>query len=231
MGERHGSRTCASTWPGISRASRSAVSSAAPGHVSTLAELDGAGPARSRRAFPVAELGRPVAGRVRRGAGSAARGLARRHLRGATSTSPRPSWVSPVADQASPPISPRAQPGRRPWPGTPTTAWSGPTPTSRALLGPGPMVDSELREERERQTLRPGATLAVGAGNRELRGARRRTHLLRARSRPDRALDRLPPAGRQDPGCRPPDRPPADPAHPRPGGRPGRHLDRPGRRG
>jgi dGTPase len=37
---------------------------------------------------------------------------------------------------------------------------------SRAQVGPGPTVLRELREQRERQTLRPGATLAVGAGQR-----------------------------------------------------------------
>jgi len=37
---------------------------------------------------------------------------------------------------------------------------------SRAELGPGPFVDRELREHRERETLRPGAALAVGAGHR-----------------------------------------------------------------
>jgi dGTPase len=37
---------------------------------------------------------------------------------------------------------------------------------SRAQIGPGPTVLRELREQRERQTLRPGATLAVGAGHR-----------------------------------------------------------------
>ena len=37
---------------------------------------------------------------------------------------------------------------------------------SRRDVGPGPVVGRELREERERQLLRPGATLADGAGNR-----------------------------------------------------------------
>lgn len=37
---------------------------------------------------------------------------------------------------------------------------------SRAEVGPGPVVDRELREQRERDTLRPGATLAQGAGRR-----------------------------------------------------------------
>ena len=37
---------------------------------------------------------------------------------------------------------------------------------SRAHVGPGPTVQRELREQRERQTLRPGATLAAGAGHR-----------------------------------------------------------------
>jgi dGTPase len=37
---------------------------------------------------------------------------------------------------------------------------------SRAHLGPGPTVLRELREQREQQTLRPGATLAEGAGHR-----------------------------------------------------------------
>jgi dGTPase len=37
---------------------------------------------------------------------------------------------------------------------------------SRAEVGPGPVVFRELREQREREFLRPGATLAVGAGHR-----------------------------------------------------------------
>jgi dGTPase len=37
---------------------------------------------------------------------------------------------------------------------------------SQARVGPGPTVLRELREQRERQTLRPGASLAVGAGRR-----------------------------------------------------------------
>jgi dGTPase len=38
--------------------------------------------------------------------------------------------------------------------------------SSQALVGPGPAIDRELREERERLLLRPGATLAEGAGHR-----------------------------------------------------------------
>ncbi len=38
--------------------------------------------------------------------------------------------------------------------------------TSQARIGAGPVVGRELREERERAGLRPGASLAVGAGNR-----------------------------------------------------------------
>ncbi|CAA9293362.1 MAG: dNTP triphosphohydrolase, broad substrate specificity [uncultured Friedmanniella sp.] len=37
---------------------------------------------------------------------------------------------------------------------------------SRAEVGPGPVVHRELREQHERDLLRPGATLAVGAGHR-----------------------------------------------------------------
>jgi dGTPase len=37
---------------------------------------------------------------------------------------------------------------------------------SSARLGPGPTVLRELREQRERETLRQGATLAIGAGHR-----------------------------------------------------------------
>jgi dGTPase len=36
-------------------------------------------------------------------------------------------------------------------------------------VGPGPLVDRLLREQRERATLRPGATLAEGAGRRAIR--------------------------------------------------------------
>ncbi|MCW2811225.1 MAG: hypothetical protein JWP61_1683 [Friedmanniella sp.] len=38
--------------------------------------------------------------------------------------------------------------------------------SSRAEVGPAPVVGREVREERERALLRPGATLAVGAGHR-----------------------------------------------------------------
>ena len=38
--------------------------------------------------------------------------------------------------------------------------------TSSASVGPAPLVTREVREERERQLLRPGATLASGAGHR-----------------------------------------------------------------
>ena len=103
---------------------------------------------------------------------------------------------------------------------------------SRARLGPGPIVLRELREERERQTLRPGATLAVGAGHR----ARpedpddERTCFERDRDRivHSTAFRRL--AGKTQVVVYP-DRPSAHPADPCPGGRPGRHLDRPRRRG
>ena len=37
---------------------------------------------------------------------------------------------------------------------------------SRAEVGPGPVVLREVREQRERETLRPGAALAAGAGHR-----------------------------------------------------------------
>jgi dGTPase len=40
--------------------------------------------------------------------------------------------------------------------------------TSHATVGPGPAVGRQLREERERQLLRPGATLARGAGHRAI---------------------------------------------------------------
>ena len=56
---------------------------------------------------------------------------------------------------------------------------------SRAVVGPGPVVARELREERERQELRPGATLAVGAGHRAVPEApdRERTCFERDRDR------------------------------------------------
>ena len=38
--------------------------------------------------------------------------------------------------------------------------------SSAATVGPGPLVHRELREQRERETLRPGATLAEGSGRR-----------------------------------------------------------------
>jgi dGTPase len=72
---------------------------------------------------------------------------------------------------AEDPISPRA----RAWAETMTghrsadlvRAHSG----SQATVGVGPLVSREVREERERQFLRPGATFAVGAGNRALEEA------------------------------------------------------------
>ena len=56
---------------------------------------------------------------------------------------------------------------------------------SRAEVGPGPVVARELREERERQELRPGATLARGAGHRAIPEApdRERTCFERDRDR------------------------------------------------
>jgi dGTPase len=40
--------------------------------------------------------------------------------------------------------------------------------TSHAAVGPGPLVLREVREARERELLRPGATVAVGAGHRTI---------------------------------------------------------------
>ena len=113
-----------------------------------------AGPARPERPLPAdrARVTPRPAGRAAQ-PGGAARGLAGRHLRPA----PRPGrrragrlrWLT-----RSPP---GPGPGRRPWAGTRTGIWSARTPTPGHHLGPGPTVVRELREQRERQTLRPGA--------------------------------------------------------------------------
>ena len=75
-----------------------------------------------------------------------------------------PSWASPVAEE----VTPRA----RAWADTMSghldgklvRAHSG----SPAQLGAGPIVRRELREQRERATLRSGAAFADGAGNRAI---------------------------------------------------------------
>ena len=174
--------------------------------------------------------GRPAAGRVRRGARSRCPRAGSTTRPGATSIWSAPSWASPVADQPRSP--PRAQAWAQTMAGHPDGGLVRAHADVAAAVGPGPLVDRELREERERRDAPAGRhprrrrRAPERAG-----GARRRAHLLRAGPRPDRALHRLPPAGRQDPGRGLPDRPPAHPADPCPGGRPGRHLDRPRRRG
>ena len=144
--------TCASTWPGTSRASRSAASCAAAWRWSpALAELDDLlgqldpdvpVPADRARAYP-------AAGRARRGARS-------RCPRAGWTTPPAgtwiwsaPSWASRVADQVHPS---GRRPGPRPWPGTRhREPGPGPRRLRRAASGPGPVVRRELREQRERR--------------------------------------------------------------------------------
>ena len=63
-------------------------------------------------------------------------------------------------------VSPRARAWAQTMAGHRTDALVRAHATSRATVGPGPVVSRELREERERELLRPGATLASGAGHR-----------------------------------------------------------------
>jgi len=74
------------------------------------------------------------------------------------------SWASPVADD----VSPRA----KAWADTMAGHSNGNLVRahlgSLAQLGPGPIVRRELRELRERATLRPGAAFAQEAGNRAI---------------------------------------------------------------
>ncbi len=64
------------------------------------------------------------------------------------------------------PISPRAQAWAQTMGGHPGGDLVRAHAGSRAGVGPGRRVDRELREQRERDTLRPGAALAEGAGRR-----------------------------------------------------------------
>jgi dGTPase len=63
-------------------------------------------------------------------------------------------------------ISPRARAWAETMAGHPSEGLVRAHATSRARVGPGPMVMREVREARERELLRPGATLASGAGHR-----------------------------------------------------------------
>jgi len=73
-----------------------------------------------------------------------------------------PNWASPVADE----VPPRALAWAQTMGGHPTPDFVRAHSSSAATVGPGPVVHRELREERERETMRPGATLAEGAGHR-----------------------------------------------------------------
>ena len=114
----------------------------------------------------------------------------------------------------------RLRRSRRDGPHTPTAAPSRATGVAA--------FDRDQREELEDAQL-AAARPVPGAPATE-HGPRSPTvaDLLRAGPRPDPARHRLPAAGRQDPGLRLPRGPPAHPAHPRPGGRPGGHQHRPG---
>jgi len=74
------------------------------------------------------------------------------------------SWASLVADE----VTPRA----KAWADTMAGHRDGDLvrahSDSQAKPGPGPIVHRELREQRERATLRPGAAFADGAGNRAI---------------------------------------------------------------
>jgi dGTPase len=72
------------------------------------------------------------------------------------------SWASPVAEEVTPRAKAWADTMAGHDGGDLVRAHSGP----QARPGPGPIVRRELREQRERATLRPGAAFAEGAGNR-----------------------------------------------------------------
>jgi dGTPase len=72
------------------------------------------------------------------------------------------SWASPVAEEVTPRAKAWADTMAGHSGGDLVRAHSGP----QARPGPGPIVRRELREQRERATLRPGAAFAEGAGNR-----------------------------------------------------------------
>ena len=76
-----------------------------------------------------------------------------------------PNWESRVADQ--PQIAPRAQAWAKTMAGHTVDGFVRAHEESAAAVGPGPRMDRQRREELERETLRPGATLADGAGHRD----------------------------------------------------------------
>ena len=76
-----------------------------------------------------------------------------------------PSWESRVADQ--PQIAPRAQAWAKTMAGHTVDGFVRAHEESAAAVGPGPRMDRRRREELERETFRPGATLADGAGHRD----------------------------------------------------------------
>ena len=199
--------------------------------VSSFAELDAAlATLDPDLAFPVTELGTP---RGRQGAPKAKVALPEHWLDDTSRGHPRPRRRRPRLGWLSPLPAPSSGRARCTATAAPVrTASCGRTRPRTRRVGPGRTVDRLAREAYEREVLRAGATFAEGAGDRAAaRGARRGADLLRAGPGPDRALDGVPPAGRQDPGRRAPDRPPADPADARARGRPGRDVDRPRDRG
>jgi dGTPase len=74
------------------------------------------------------------------------------------------SWASQVADE----VTPRAKAWADTMAGHPDGDLVRAHAGSQATPGPGLIVRRELREERERATLRPGAAFAKGAGNRAI---------------------------------------------------------------
>jgi hypothetical protein len=134
------------------------------GTVSTLDELDGLlGRLDPEVAFPVAELGQP---RGRQGAPRERVALPEGWFDG-TSGRPR-SRGAELGVSGGDEVSARAQA----WAATMSGHASGGLVRahldSNQQLGAGFLVDRRARELQERQTLRPAATFAVGAGNREI---------------------------------------------------------------
>ena len=111
----------------------------------------------------------------------------------------------------------------------PACRLASPTPTPTPVAG-GAAGRTAAREELEHRCWRRAPSRSAAGQRRLARGARPVAHVLRARSRPHPPRPGVPPPGRQDAGLRLPRRPPAHPAHPRPRGRPGRHVGGPGAR-
>jgi hypothetical protein len=158
-------------------------------------------PGRPRQAHRIGPESRAPC-RVDRGArawGRARTGVGSDHAR-ARGSAPRPAH-RPRRGRGTPDAAPRR---------------AGSVRSRGARGGGGPPA----RPRRDPGVRRGAARQAGGAG--------RAAHVLRARPGPHPPLDRFPASCRQDAGLRVPRRPPADAAHPRPGGRAGREVGREG---